>query len=238
LARLQELAMQTIGVQDLVRQRALAAEQEMLIEELLLMQRNIAKLEAQIEEVVSTSREGRILLSVPGIGAQRAAVLVAAIGNILNFPTAADLKSYLGWSPDRVQTGTTVDRVSLAATGTRATRALLYMAVLSAITEDCVWADLYQRLVPKKCSYDERKRDYIGKNKVIGTVAGRMIGTIYMLLKSDAELVATIPPDMKPPDPMLYGPEIHKAHVAGGYTPAKKRPKPARIVRLPKGTED
>jgi transposase len=68
LARLQELAAQTIGVQDLVRQRALASEQEMLIEELLLLQGHITKLEAQVEEVVSTSREGRILLSLPGIG--------------------------------------------------------------------------------------------------------------------------------------------------------------------------
>jgi hypothetical protein len=193
----------------------------MLIEELLLLQRHIAKLEAQIEEVVSTSREGRILLSVPGIGAQRAAVLVAAIGNILNFPTAADLKSYLGWSPDRVQTGTSVDRVSLAATGTRATRALLYLAVMSAIKEDGVWADLYQRLVPKKC-----------------TVAGRMICTIYMLLKTDAERLATVQPDMEPPDPVLYDPAVHKAHVAGGYVSAKTRPTPLRIVKLPKRAEE
>jgi hypothetical protein len=92
-------------------------------------------------------------------------------------------------------------------------------------------------LVPKKCSYDERRRDYVGKNKVMGTVAGRMISMIYMLLRTETELLATIPPDMEPPAPKLYDPEIHRAHVAGGYVPAKKRPMPARIVKLPKRAE-
>jgi hypothetical protein len=235
---LQDLAVQTIGVRDHLSQRALAFEQGVLIEELLLLQRNIGKVEAQIEEVVSISREGRILTSLPGVGSQTAAVLMAAIGNVLNFPKASDLKSYLGWSPHRIQTGTTMDRVSLSPIGTRATRTLLYLAVWHAIQQDCAWARLYQRLLPKKCSYDERKRDYVGKEKVIGRVAGEMISTMYMLLKTDAELLATVPPDMQPPDPMLYDPSVHQAHVAGAYVPAKRRPTPARITRLPQRTED
>jgi hypothetical protein len=44
-------------------------------------------------------------------------------------------------------------------------------------------------------------------------------------------------PLMEPPDPRLYHPDIHKAHVARVYTSVKKRPKPARIVRLPQGSE-
>jgi hypothetical protein len=44
--------------------------------------------------------------------------------------------------------------------------------------------------------------------------------------------------NMEAPDPVLYDPEIHKAHVAGSYVPAKKRPRPARIVRVPKHAED
>jgi transposase len=238
LARLQEVAAQTIGVRDVVSQRALAFEQSVLIEELGLLQRNIAKLEAQIEAVVTTSREGQILTSVPGIGTQTAAVLLAAIGNVLNFPTDGDLKSYLGWSTQEIQTGTTLDRARLSPTGTRATRTLLYLAICRATQEDNQFAHLYQRLVPKKCAYDERRGAYVGRTKVIGTVAGRMISLIYMLLRSDAELLATVPPDMEPPAPKLYDPEVHKAHAAGAYESAKRRPKPARIVRLPKGTQE
>jgi hypothetical protein len=131
-----------------------------------------------------------------------------------------------------------MDRARLSPTGTRATRSLLYLAVGNAMQKDCQFADLYQRLVPKKCSYDERKQDYVGKTKVMGTVAGRMISMIYMLLRSDAELLATVPPNMEPPAAKLYDYAVHKAHATGAYVPAKQRPKPARIVRLPKSAED
>jgi hypothetical protein len=233
LARLQSLGAETIGLHDIVRQRALVFEQSQLILELQLLREHVAQLETQVEQIVATSREGRILTSVPGIGSQTAGHLIAAIGNILKFPQASDLKAYLGWSPHRIQTGTSVDRASLSPAGTRATRTLLYLAVCNAIQMDCEWARLYQRLVPKKCAYDERKRDYVGTKKVIGRVAGQMIKTIYMLLKTDAELLTTIPPGMEPPAPQLYDPEIHQTHVAGGYVPAKKRPMPARMVQLP-----
>ena len=65
-----------------------------------------------------------------------------------------------------------------------------------------------------------------------------MIKTIYMLLKTDAELLASIPPDMEAPAPMLYDPAVHRAHVEGAYVPARRRPAPARIERLPKRTEE
>jgi transposase len=147
LARLQDLAAQTIGVHDVVRQRALAFEQGQLIRELLVLQDHIEQLDAQVEQIVTASREGRILTSLPGVGTQSAATLIAAIGNILNFPDAPTLKSYLGWSPHLMQTGTTMDRASLSPTGTRTTRALLYLAVMNAIQKvvsghDCtnVWS--------------------------------------------------------------------------------------------------
>jgi transposase len=143
LARLQELAVQTIGLRDVVSQGALAFEQGVLIEELLMQQRNIARLEAQIDAVVASSREGQILTSIPGIGTHIAAVLMAAIGNVRNFPTDGDLKAFLGWSTQQIQTGTTVDRTRLSPMGTRATRSLLYLAVCKATTEDCQSARLY-----------------------------------------------------------------------------------------------
>jgi hypothetical protein len=65
-----------------------------------------------------------------------------------------------------------------------------------------------------------------------------MISLIYMLLKSDAELLASVPPDLEPPAPKLYDWDVHKAHAAGAYVPAKARRKPARIMRLPKQTEE
>src|SRR5262249_28776762 len=94
LIALQRLASQSIGVKDLVRQRGLVVEQRQLIRELALLQEHVQELETEIRAVVTQTREGRILTSIPGIGPIPAAAILAAIGNILNFETAARLKSY------------------------------------------------------------------------------------------------------------------------------------------------
>ena len=98
MAHLQHLAAQSIGTKDLVRQRGLLLEQAPLIRELRLLQTHLEQLDTEICQLVETSREGQILTSIPGIGTIQAAAILAAIGNILNFECAADLKSYCGWA--------------------------------------------------------------------------------------------------------------------------------------------
>jgi transposase len=52
-----------------------------------------SQLEAEIVQVIERSREGKILTSIPGIGLQAAATLIAMIGNSANFERASQLKS-------------------------------------------------------------------------------------------------------------------------------------------------
>lgn len=99
LTQLQALASGSIGVKDLGRQRSLIFEQGQLIGELQLIRRHLDQIDAEIAHVVEHAREGRILRSLPGIGATSAAAIIAATGNIANFRDAAALKAYLGWAP-------------------------------------------------------------------------------------------------------------------------------------------
>src|SRR5262249_43074613 len=100
LVHLQELARQTIGGKDGYRQQGLVLEQDQLIRELHLLQDHVAQLDQQIVAVVERSREGRVLTSIPGIGPIQAATVLAAIGHIDNFASAATLKAYFGWAPE------------------------------------------------------------------------------------------------------------------------------------------
>jgi transposase len=97
LLALQQLAAQSIGTKELARVRGLTFEQAQLIAELTLMEPHVEALDAEIAQVLGTSREGRILTSIPGIGAMQAAVIMAAIDSIANFDRPAQLKSYGGW---------------------------------------------------------------------------------------------------------------------------------------------
>ncbi len=224
LGELQRLASQSIGTKNVDRQRSLILEQSQLIKELRLLQEHITVLETEICQITEQSREGQILISIPGFGPLAAATVIAAIGNIANFESAAAFKSYLGWAPKRVQSGTSFDRSSLAATGVRPTKHILYLVVCSALRKkDCAWARLYERLLPRMCTYDEAAQAYKGKKRVIGRIAGQIAAQVYALLKTDHERLSQLASGEEPPAPLLYDPEVHQRHREGGYQPLKPR---------------
>ena len=113
----------------------------------------------------------------------------------------------------------------------------MYLVVCRLIQQrDTEWAKLYERLVPRKCAYDERRQANRGTGKVIGRVAGQMIEMLYALLKQDAEVLSQVAPGETPPDPILYDPEIHRRHRSGEYRPLKNAPRQRKVIRLPERT--
>src|SRR6266536_1072794 len=208
LASLQQLARATIGTTDHARRSSLLLEQEQLIAELRLLCAHIGRLEDEIAVILETSREGQILNSFPGIGPINGAVLLAGIGSIANFTSSAKLRGYLGWAPKATQTGTSYDSITLDKGGNVLLKRTMYLIAISAIRSDPSWKLLYNRLVERKCDYDARTGKYRGKMKVIGRIAGQIIGVLYVLLRKDYDLLAALAPDEKPPPPELY--DVHK----------------------------
>ncbi len=233
LLELQRLAAQSIGTKDSARLRGLTFEQAQLITELELIQQHLEQLEAEISQIVEHSREGQILTSIPGIGPSQAAAIIASIGNIANFERASQLKSYFGWAPSVSQSGYSLDHVRLTPRGQRQMKHTMYLIVWHAIQlKDCEWSKIYERLVPLKCSFNERTRQYTGRAKVMGRIAGQIISVIFVLLQRDAETLSKLPFGTKPPEPVLYDPEIHRQHRAGHYR-AFTQHKPSNVIELP-----
>ena len=233
LLELQRLADKTIGVTDLDRQRGLVLEQGLLIKELQLIQQHLEDLQTTIMDIVQNCREGQILLSIPPIGPVQAATIIATVGNIANFAKACELKSYFGWAPRRKQTGVTMDRTNLSTRGVRPMKQMLFLMAARATTLDCEWARIYQRLLPRLCTYDEKAREYRGKKKVLGRIAGQMASMIYALLKTDQETLSQVSPGELPPPPMLYDREVHRKHQEGSYRSLKPNTLPRKILQLP-----
>jgi transposase len=233
LLELHHLASQSIGIKDPARLRGLVFEQDQLIQELRLIEHHLDQIETEMERLVENSREGKILRSIPGIGAIPAATIIAMIGNIANFSRASQLKSYFGWAPKVTQSGQYLDQARLSPRGTRQMKLTMYLVVWTAITiKDCEWAKIYERLVPIKCSYNEKTRRYTGRGKVIRRIAGQIISVIYTLLKKDQEVMSHLKPGMKAPEPILYDPEIHRRHRAGHYH-APPPEKMSKLIQFP-----
>jgi transposase len=233
LLDLQRLAVDSIGMKDLARQRSLVLEQTQFIRELRLLREHVEQLETEIVRIVEQAREGQILRSFPCIGPVMAAAMLAAIGSIHNFPSASALKAYFGWAPVVVQSGSTRDHAQLTRGGTRTMKQMVFLAVFQVIRHhDTEWAKLYERLVTSRCPFDERTQSYVGKKRVIGRVAGQLIEAIYALLKRDAEVMSKVLPGQEPPAPLLYDPVVHRAHRHGQYRPLNSTPLPNPITVL------
>lgn len=234
LVELQRLASQSIGTKDVGRLRGLVIEQTQIIRELKVLQEHLDQLDVEITKAVEHSREGQILTSIPPIGPIQAATIIASIGHIDNFESAARLKSYFGWAPAIAQSGSTLDSSKLTRAGTRTVKQMLFLIVGNAIQKkDCEWARIYERLVPIKCRWDERTRSYKGKLVVMGRLAGQITEMIYALLKKDAETLRKVPQGQEPPPPLLYDPEVHRAHRQGKYRSMKPKTPSTNIVQLP-----
>ncbi len=234
LLQLQQLAAQSIGTKEPARLRGLAFEQTQLIVELERIQAHLEQLEREMVQVIEHSREGKILTSIPGIGPIQAAAILASIGTSANFERASQLKSYFGWAPSVSQSGYTLDHVRLTPRGQRHMKQTMYLIVWQAIRlKESEWSQIYERLVPIKCSYNERTRQYTGRAKVMGRIAGQIISVIYALLKRDLEVLSKIPSGTKLPEPVLYDPEIHHKHRAGHYRASLPK-KPSNVLELPR----
>ena len=235
LLELQRLASQSIGTKDPARLRGLVFEQHQLVKELRLIQHHIQQLDSEIESIIERSREGQILMSM-GIGPISAATSIATIGSIANFEKPSELRSYFGWAPVEDQTGISRNRTSLTPRGSRVMKRTMYLITWQVLRHhDSEWAKLYERLVPRMCAYDERTQAYVGRGKVLGRIAGQLVGMIYALLRKDYETLSHLAPGAKPPDPMLYDPEIHRRHRAGEYRSMKPGTRPRSLIhQVPK----
>ena len=107
-------------------------------------------------------------------------------------------------------------------------RQTMYLMVWRAIQWDADWKEVYERLIARKCHLDERTRRLIGREKVIGRLAGQMTTVIFVLLKQDQELLAHLAPGATPPEPLFYDAALHRKHRMGQYQSSKSGEKPWR----------
>lgn len=211
LMRLQELARTSIGCCDEARLRGLRFEQQQLITELRTLSTHLDTLDAEISEVLADSREGKILMSIDGIAGVHAAQILASVGCIGNFEKKSHLRKFFGWSPSKAQSGSSLNQDKKSKSGKRLMKQAMWLVASTAVSHDTEWQHLYERLLPRMCRYNAEKQDWIGKNRVITRIASQIVGLIFVLLRRDYDLLASLPPGETPPEPMLYDRERHRA---------------------------
>lgn len=108
-------------------------------------------IEAQIQSHETVKRQRDLLETIPGLGRISAAILLAEIGDIHDFPTAKNLVAFAGLSPRERSSGTSVrGHAGIAKMGNPRIRRVLYMSALSAKRFNPPLRDFANRLAGSK----------------------------------------------------------------------------------------
>jgi len=171
---LRELAASSIGLSD----DAYAFELQQTIRMIQSVQAEIDVLDRKIKSIVKELDTP--LLSIPGISYTLAAIILAEIGDINNFPTPSKLQAFAGLDPSTYQSGKyTASYSTMVKRGSTYLRWAMFQAA---------------RLVAMR---DKTFKDYLAKkrsegkhfNVAISHVSKKLLRTIFYMLKHNETFV-------------------------------------------------
>lgn len=154
-------------------------------EDLDLWRGRLSTVERDIERLLDAHEVGKLLTTIPGIGPQTAARLVATIGDPANFRSGGALAAYVGAVPGLRLSGKRQGRhAGLHPLGHGRLRAQLWMPTLSAVRFNPWLRAYYQRLIAR------------GKLPKVAVVAAmhKLLLAVYSVAKHRRPFVPNLTP--------------------------------------------
>jgi transposase len=149
-------------------------ELEIITQQLESLKSNIRKLEKEITSFAQTLPDFKNLLSIKGIGALSAAILLSTIGDIGDFAKTGNLAAYLGIVPRVSQSNDQHLVGGITKRGSKIARKTLVQCTLV--------AKRYSPYLDKFYHHIKEKR---GSGKTIIASARKFLNTIFYTLKND-----------------------------------------------------
>ena len=109
----------------------------------------LKSLDRQLQQRAATSPPARVLMTLPGLGAFGALLVLAEIGDIARFPSAKQLCSYAGLVPSTRASADKVRHGALTKQGSKYLRWILVTVSSHAVRGSCHLAQLYARVKAK-----------------------------------------------------------------------------------------
>ncbi len=149
-------------------------ELEVIGEQFAALGQGIAKLDEALREAGERLTGFENLLSIKGIGAKSAAVLLSVIGRVEDFASAEKLASYFGIVPRVRNSNETVHHGRITKQGSRLGRTTLVQCALVAIRYSPYLKKFYEAVKARR-----------GSGKAIIAAARKFLGIIYHTLKNN-----------------------------------------------------
>lgn len=151
-----------------------ALELKIIIEQIGSLKASIKRLDEAIEKQAENLRGFSNLISITGIGAHSAAVLLAVIGEVEDFADENKLAAYFGIVPRVSNSNETVKTGRITKRGSKTGRTCLVQCTLVALRRNAYLKKYYERV---------KERRGHGKAKI--AAARKFLGIIYNTLKNN-----------------------------------------------------
>jgi len=175
LRRAHELAATSIGLQDGIP--ALQLAQRSYIETLEKLQSQMKTVQSALLETFLALPESRYMLSLSGLGAITAAIILAEVGDPSRYRNASQWIKLAGIQPVPNLSGRkTRSRTPMSHKGRVRLRTALYFAVLRLVRTDEAFAREYQR-------FQQRERNPLTKMQALGALMNRLLRILWALVR-------------------------------------------------------
>lgn len=167
-------------------QQALVLQIKQLLEQIKLIEGQIAELDAVIDQ--KARRINPVVSTIPGFGPVLSAVLIGEIGDIQRFDSAAKLVAFAGIDPALRQSGEFEgSKIHMSKRGSPYLRRAIWMAAINAYKNDAALKDYYQ------------KKRAEGKHhmKALGAVCRKLCHITYAVMRDNKpyQLIVQTPID-------------------------------------------
>jgi transposase len=149
-------------------------EVEVIVSQIGALNAGIHRLDVQLSASGAALRGQKNLVSIKGIGAKAAAILLGVIGEIEDFDSEGKLAAYFGIVPRVSNSNETVQHGRITKRGSKLGRTTLVQCTLVAKKYSPYLKQFYERIKAKK-----------GGGKAIIATARKFLGIIYRTLKND-----------------------------------------------------
>jgi len=154
-----------------------AWEAKRVQEELILLERHIEEIEAEIKLDLKGESKVSNLMSIPGVGPTIAMAFLAYVGDGSRFSHGRQVSHYVGMTPRVDSSGETTRIGRITKRGCTAIRALIVQSAWAAVhtSKDHKLKQKYQELAARR-----------GKGKAIVAVARRMLELMWVVVRTDS----------------------------------------------------
>lgn len=147
-----------------------------LLDELELMEKQLAEIEQAMEYMLYQVGYAKNLLDIKGIGVVTAASFLGEVGDPLRFQNARQIANYAGYNLVEDSSGKSKSKTCISKRGRKQLRSLLYQMALTMVRQNAEMKELYRYLT-------KREKNPLKKKQALVVVSKKIITIIHALLK-------------------------------------------------------